>query len=92
MTSLSDIWLAEYSVLQGAFHVETALEAAEKNVRQIVLGQTNSFLPFGFYATRREALAACRALGDLMARHGGRPVLASEVGRACWPVGGADGV
>jgi len=64
MLNLDEIWLAEYSVTQGAFQVETAKQAAESNLRQVLAGWTNSYLPFAFCSSDEEAIQACEALHD----------------------------
>jgi len=65
-------YVAEYSPVQGCFHVETAREAMESNLRQIVGGWTNSYLPFAFCSSHDEASRACDDLAAAMQRHGGR--------------------
>ena len=72
MLNPDEAWLAEYSTVQGAFHVETAREMMESNVRQILEGWTNSYLPFAVCSSVEEASQACDALRDVMLRHGGK--------------------
>lgn len=62
MLNLDEIWFAEYSPAQGAFHVETAGEAMESNLRQIVGDWTNSYLVFAVCGSPEEASQACDIL------------------------------
>ncbi len=71
-----NIWLAEYSVTQGAFHIETGREMMESNLRQIVGGWTNNYLLFAVCGSHDEASRACDTLAKAMEQHGGRPTIA----------------
>ena len=72
MLNLNEIYLAEYSVTQGCFHVETAREAMESNLRQIVGGWTNSYLVFAVCGSHEEAGEACDVLAEAMKKHGAK--------------------
>jgi len=67
--NLDEIYLAEYSVPQRCFHIETACEAIESNLRQMVGSWTNSFLPFAICSSRMEASRACDVLREQMEAH-----------------------
>jgi len=75
MTNLDAIWLAEYSPIQGSFNIETAREAIENNVRQILGGYNNSYLPFAFCSTHEQAMNACDSFAAEMERQGGRVII-----------------
>ena len=73
MLNLESIWLAEYSVTQGCFHIETAREAMRNNLRQITEGWSNSYLPFAVCGSHEEANRACDQLQRLMRERGIEP-------------------
>jgi hypothetical protein len=70
--NLDEIYLAEYSPEQGCFHIETAREAMESNLKQIIGGWTNSYLPFAFCGSYEEASQACEALRDAQEKRAAR--------------------
>jgi len=72
MLNLDEIYLAEYSPQQKCFHVATAEEAMESNLRQILGGWTNSYLPFAVCSSAVEASRACDTLAKAMLDRGAK--------------------
>jgi hypothetical protein len=66
MLDLDAIWFAEYSPVQGAFHVETAREMIQRNLVQILEGWTNLFLVFAVCDSPEEASRACDVLREAL--------------------------
>jgi len=59
---LEDLWVAEYSAAQNAFHVGTLAESMRSNLRMVAERSNNDYLIFGIYATAQEADDACEAM------------------------------
>lgn len=56
---IGELWVAEYSASQDAFHVETLQEALNSNFRMVVNKNNNDYLIFGIFRTYDEANKAC---------------------------------
>jgi hypothetical protein len=59
MIDLENIFVAEYSVSQDAFHVSTLGHSIETNRRMIVEKAKNDYQIFWLFETGEEANAAC---------------------------------
>ncbi len=81
MPTTKDLWVAEYSPLQGCFHIETAAEMTENQLRQILEGWTNSYLCFAVCASREDAGKLCDAVEAEMLKRGAYP---DESGMQLW--------
>ena len=63
--NVNDLWVAEYSVDQGAFHVHQVRDAVAKNLSLCLRGQYNGYVPVAISETREGAekmIQAMRAL------------------------------
>lgn len=58
--TMDDIWLAEYSVKQECFHVETLKEAIDNNRRGLKAENPPDYIPVAAFDTEAEAVRYCR--------------------------------
>ena len=56
---LEQLWVAEYSLTQDAFNVDTLGGSIRKNLRMVAGRRNNDYLMFGVFATQDEASRAC---------------------------------
>lgn len=60
---MNDLWVAEYSVSQGCFHIHTVESMMKKNLSAIVERRSSDYLPFAVCKNSDEANRACDLLG-----------------------------
>ncbi len=90
---LGSLWVAEYSPQQGCLNMMTAREVVENNLRQIMGGWANGYIPFAICKSAEEASRACDVLTEAMLKRGGK---SDHLGRIFMPeaaatAGGAQG-
>ena len=59
---MNDLWVAEYSVSQGCFHIHTVESMMKKNLSAIVEKRSLDYLPFSVCESSSDANKACDML------------------------------
>lgn len=59
MEDIKELWVAEYSVQQKCFNIDTLGGAIRANYRMVCRKQNNDYLIFGLFRTLLEAHKAC---------------------------------
>lgn len=67
------LWVVEYSLSQQALHVHQVDEAIEANVRMIMNGTSNDYLPIALVDTREEAGRLCDLFLKQLEKRKGAP-------------------
>ncbi|MBC8471327.1 MAG: hypothetical protein H8D56_17840 [Planctomycetes bacterium] len=62
-------WMAEYSLSQDAFNVDTFINALSANVQMVSEKRNNDYLIFGLFKTQDEAHAACDKMRGIQERN-----------------------
>ena len=57
---MTELWVCEYSPVQGCFHVDTLEKSLEINRVMLNCGQIPSYIPLGVFESSEEAGKFCR--------------------------------
>ena len=69
---LEGMWVAEYSMTQDAFHVDTVGRSIRNNLRMVADRRNNDYLVFGVFETHEEASRACEFMRGVHERRDGQ--------------------
>lgn len=64
MTNIQRIFLAEYSPMQGCFHIDTLERCTKSNLASVLAGNPASFIPLGFFLDHDTAQAFIATVCD----------------------------
>jgi len=68
---VEQLWVAEYSLTQNAFNVDTLGGSVRKNLRMVAGRRNNDYLVFGVFESHEEASRACDVMWDAHERRDG---------------------
>lgn len=66
--AVEQVWVAEYSLQQDAFHVDELGRSIRTNLQMVAGKRNNDYLVFGVFGTHEEASKACEVMKGIHGR------------------------